>query len=86
MRRLAEVLRVAALRIRREEPGLRGGDFEWIDAGEQVLAFHRGDGFVNVTNLGPDPVALPPHRALVLTSRPLEDGRLPSDSTAWLAS
>ncbi len=76
----------AALRVRREEPGLGDGDLEWIESGEQVLAFHRGEGFVSVTNFGPDPVALPPHRALILTSRPLQDGRLPSDSTAWLAS
>jgi alpha-glucosidase len=49
-----------------------------------VLAFARGDGFVNVTNLSDRPTALPVHREVLLRSSELVDGQLAPDSTAWL--
>jgi alpha-glucosidase len=73
-----------ALRLRRAEGGLGDGPFAWLDAPEGVLAFSRGDRFVCVTNLSGGPVALPENTAILLSSRPLDAGLLPPDSTAWL--
>ena len=74
----------ALLRLRRLEPDLEAGAFRWLDAPDGVLAFARGERFVSVTNLSPVPVDLPSHGEVLLTSEPLEDGRLPTDTTAWL--
>jgi len=76
----------AALAIRRAEPALGDGGLDWLATDPEVLAFRRGEDFVSVTNLGDRPVVLPAHRDVILTSRPLEDGLLPTDSTAWLRS
>ncbi|GAA1419522.1 glycoside hydrolase family 13 protein [Streptomyces thermospinosisporus] len=48
-----------------------------------VLQFDRGDGWRCVANLSGEPVSLPAGEVL-LTSAPLEDGRLGPDTTAWL--
>jgi alpha-glucosidase len=56
----------------------------WIDSAPGVLAFSRGMGFAHVTNLSDAPVELPSHTRLLLTSEPLENGLLPTDSSAWL--
>lgn len=62
----------------------KGVGLTWCPAPDTVLAFRRGATFQNVTNLGPDPVPLPP-ADVVLTSSPLaSDGSLPPDTTAWL--
>jgi alpha-glucosidase len=38
-----------------------------------------------MTNLGPEPVALPAGAQVLLSSAPLDaDGALPTDVTAWL--
>jgi alpha-glucosidase len=37
-----------------------------------------------VVNISAEPVALPPHYELLLTSVPLESGFLPPDAAAWL--
>lgn len=71
------------LRARRAEPALGDGPFAWLDAGPDVLAFVRGD-LACVVNTGPDAVDLPPHADVLLTSDPLERGRLPRDTAAWL--
>ncbi|WP_214404586.1 glycoside hydrolase family 13 protein [Pseudonocardia lacus] len=71
----------AALRIRRAE--LPGRPMRWLPGDPAVLAFTRGDTFSCVVNLGPDPVALPPGDVL-LASGDLVDGRLPTDTAAWL--
>jgi alpha-glucosidase len=78
-----------ALSIRRSHPALGDGELIWIESpgssqDSDVLAFSRGLGFVSVTNLSGAPVELPPYTRLLLTSTPLENGLLPSDSTAWL--
>ena len=74
----------AALRIRRSEPGLGDGALTWRPADPGVLAFERGAGFINVTNLSNAAVPLPPHRAVLLASDDVSDGHLPPDATAWL--
>jgi alpha-glucosidase len=54
----------------------------WIDADAGVLAFRRGD-VACIVNLSPGPVQLPAG-AVLSTSGPLDEGRLPVDSAAWV--
>jgi alpha-glucosidase len=76
-----------AIRLRRDLVGESGEDFDWIAGlAPEVLAFRRGDSFVCVVNTGDTPVALPAHERVLLASAPLENGRLPGDSAAWLRS
>ena len=80
----------SGLALRRDLPELGAGTLTWDEPGtrpqmgEHVVAFRRGDGFLSVTNLGRQPVALPAHREILLASERLEGGRLPADTTAWL--
>jgi alpha-glucosidase len=73
-----------ALRIRKREPALGDGSLTWLRSDPTALVFRRGDDFVNVTNLGAEPVPLPDHDRILLASAPLIGGMLPPDSTAWL--
>ena len=50
---------------------------------DDVLWFERPGGWQSITNFGASPVDLPEGEVLV-TSAPLEGGRLPSATTAWL--
>ncbi|HSK28031.1 MAG TPA: glycoside hydrolase family 13 protein [Jiangellales bacterium] len=75
-----------ALRLRRELEALGDGTMRWLDIGPGVLAFRRDPGFVCVTNIGAVPVELPAHERVLVSSAPLEDGRLPVDASAWLAT
>ena len=80
----------AALRIRK----LSDDELSWHEtaaqgayaavAAERVLAFSRPGGFSCVLNLSEAAVPLPPHNELLLASGPLDDGRLPPDTAAWL--
>ncbi len=72
-----------AIEVRRTEPGLGDGPLTWVDAGEGVLAFTRGD-VLCLVNLGVEPIDLPPHDDVLLLSGPLEAGRLPRDTAGWL--
>ena len=74
----------AALHVRRADPALGDGPFEWIDAEPTTLAFWRGDDFISITNFAAHPLALPEGAEWVLGSEELVDGKLPPDSTAWL--
>jgi alpha-glucosidase len=73
-----------ALRIRRAEPDMGDGSMAWLELGDGVLAFRRGDRFVSVSNLSTEPVGLPPHGGILLASANIVDGLLPEDATAWL--
>ncbi|MDX3659989.1 glycoside hydrolase family 13 protein [Streptomyces sp. ID05-26A] len=73
----------SVLARRRTEPGLRGESFDWVDLGPDAIAFRRDD-VVCVVNFGPDPLPLPPHHEVLLTSAPLDGTRLPTDAAAWL--
>lgn len=72
-----------ALALRRTTPGLADAPVRWLDADPEVLAFRRGS-FGCVVNLGPEPTALPPHSAVLLSSAPLRAGRLGPDDAVWL--
>ena len=54
----------------------------WLSEPEGVLAFRRGD-VGCVVNLSPGPVQLPAGTVLI-TSGPLDGGRLPVDTAAWI--
>ena len=73
-----------ALRIRRRIPAMTEGDFAWVDAGDGVLSFSRGTGFLCVINLSSAPIELPEHDSILLSSTQLVSGRLPPDSCVWL--
>jgi alpha-glucosidase len=73
-----------ALRIRRRIPAMTESDFAWVDAGDDVLSFSRGPGFLSVTNLSDSPIELPDHDSILLSSMQLVSGRLPPDSCVWL--
>jgi alpha-glucosidase len=50
---------------------------------KNVLHFVRPNGWHSVTNFGTKPVVLPKGQVL-LSSLPLENGKLPADATAWI--
>ena len=88
----------AALRLRRDNPALglgadlglgapTGGGIRWLDSPADALLFARDPGFLFAANLGGRPLPLPPHREVLLASRPLTPGNaLPRDTAVWLAS
>jgi alpha-glucosidase len=72
-----------ALRIRGDRLG--DGTLTWLPQGDDdVLAFLRDSGLTCVVNLGPEPVRLPPHETVLLSSGPLAGDTLPADTAAWL--
>ncbi|MGW1601370.1 glycoside hydrolase family 13 protein [Streptomyces eurythermus] len=73
-----------ALRLRRKL--LNGETLTWTpNAPDGVLDFTRTEAWRSVTNLGTEPVPLPPGEVL-LSSTPLPGGGvLPPDTTVWLA-
>ena len=74
-----------ALHLRRAEPALGDGDLRWIDAGDRVLAFDRGDTFRCMVNLSPKPVTLPAGaRVLLASTLPDAADVLLPDTAAWL--
>ncbi|MFB0835765.1 glycoside hydrolase family 13 protein [Arthrobacter halodurans] len=59
-------------------------ELEWLeDPAPGVLHFRRPGGWHSVTNFGADPVGLPAGSVL-LSSAPLDGGRLPANTTAWV--
>jgi alpha-glucosidase len=74
----------AALRLRHDVPGLQGEEFHWRESPSGVLDFERGSGFRCIVNISGDPVDLDDRWQVLLASGPVADGRLPSDTAAWL--
>ncbi|MGA1610093.1 MAG: alpha-amylase family glycosyl hydrolase [Candidatus Nanopelagicaceae bacterium] len=71
-----------ALAIRATEEGLGDGPMTWLDLGENVLAFARPGNFLCIVNFGEE-IPLPPGDPL-LSSAPLNQGRLPRDTALWM--
>lgn len=71
----------SALKLRRELAVTES--FEWVASDETVLHFTRGGGWQSITNFGVDSVKIPAGRVLAV-SGPLDDGLLPTDTTAWV--
>jgi alpha-glucosidase len=55
----------------------------WRASGPDILHFERPGGWQCITNLGADPIELPPGE-LVLASGPIADRTLRQDTAAWL--
>ena len=58
-------------------------ELEWLELGDDVLAFRRGSGVICVVNFGAEPVALPAGEVLV-ASLPGDHPTLPHDAAVWL--
>jgi len=74
-----------ALAMRREH--LTSGDLEWLEGPAGTLLFRRsgrGSSVLCAVNLGDGPADLPAYDTLLVSSEPLENGRLPRDAAAWL--
>jgi len=68
----------------RRTHALGTGSLEWIDEyGDDVVAFRNGAVTV-IANVGSTPLELPTDATVLLTSSPLEDGAVGSDTTVWL--
>jgi alpha-glucosidase len=74
----------AAVRIRREHPGLGSGPMTWLDAPDGALAAEREGGFVLVVNVRAPAFPLPRHDTVLLASGPIDGSLLPPDTTVWL--
>ena len=73
----------AALAIRKSETGLGDGPMSWIEVGENAIAFTRPGNFACYVNFGKE-FALPEGAEALLSSGPLNQGKLPTDTAAWL--
>jgi alpha-glucosidase len=79
----------SALSLRRTLPGLGDGRLTWVEAGQDLLAFHREPGFACVVNLGDKPAQvadglLPAGAVVALASGPIDaDGRIPGATAVW---
>ncbi len=76
----------AAAGVRRAHPALGAGGMRWLAAPAGCLVLARDPGFVCAVNLGAAQAPLPAHREVLLASGPLDGGRLPPDTAAWLAT
>ncbi len=75
----------AALAVRRSHPALGDGELVWDgSAPTEVLAFDRDPGFACWVNLSEVAVPLPAGAEVLLSSGPVQDGRLGVDQTVWL--
>ena len=74
----------AALRLRREEPSLGGGELRWLASPRGTLVFARDPGVVCAVNLRDTPVSLPPYGEVLLSSTDLDVAEcLPPNAAAW---
>ena len=71
----------SGLKLRRALLG--DGALTWLDSPADVLTFRR-ENLTCIVNLSADPIDLPPYDELLISSVPLDAGRLPSDATAWV--
>jgi alpha-glucosidase len=74
----------AGLHARRLAPWGSDPELSWLDYGDDVIAFSRGERFSCLVNFGPDPVELPTGVDVLLGSAELVGNALPQDTTVWL--
>ncbi|BBX42705.1 alpha-amylase family glycosyl hydrolase [Mycobacterium simiae] len=73
-----------ALGLRRQRSEFDGDELQWLSASADGLAFRRtAGGLICALNTGARPMPLPSGE-VILSSAPLVDGRLPTDTAAWL--
>ncbi len=56
----------------------------WLDHGDQVIAFARGERFSCIVNFGSEPVALPAGAEVLVSSAELIGATVGQDTTVWL--
>ena len=71
-----------ALEIRKSLSGLGDGPMSWVDAPDHVVAFSRPGDFYCYLNLGAD-FKLPQAAKVLVSSSPIENGVLPTDTAVW---
>jgi len=71
-----------ALHLRRVLPELRTDDHTWLDLGDEVIAFTRGDRFSCIVNFGDERVDAPAGEVLIASGS--IDGGIPRDTAAWI--
>jgi alpha-glucosidase len=74
----------AGLRIRRQAPWGVGSQLRWLDYGDDVIAFTRGEGFLCLVNFGSPPLELPAGADVLVVSAELVGDKLSQDTTVWL--
>lgn len=74
----------AGLRIRRQARWGAGSQLSWLDYGDDVIAFTRGEGFLCIVNFGSQPLELPAGADVLMGSADLVGDRLSQDTTVWL--
>jgi alpha-glucosidase len=73
-----------ALRTRRAVTADLPDQVTLLDSAPETLALLRGGGLVCVLNCGTQPAPVPVEAGpLIVSSTPLQDGRLPADAAAW---
>jgi len=72
-----------ALTTRSSEEGFRQGQMTWLATTQEVLAFKRGNNIACYLNFGKC-YSLPEGAKVLLSSAPIVDHTLPTDSAAWL--
>ncbi|NNN08686.1 MAG: alpha-glucosidase, partial [Acidimicrobiaceae bacterium] len=72
-----------ALKVRRESKFSLFDNFEWVELGEDVLAFDRGD-IRCIVNFGATSLTLAPDALVVVASADVSAGKLPTDVGVWL--
>jgi alpha-glucosidase len=71
------------LSIRRQAPWGEQSELEWLEYGDEVIAFTRGERFVCIVNFGSDPIELPEAAEVLVASAVLERSAVPQDTTVW---
>ncbi len=74
----------AGLSIRRQAPWGDDSGLRWLDYGDEVIAFARGEHFACVVNFGKEPIELPAAADVLVASGALEAGAVPQDTTVWI--
>jgi alpha-glucosidase len=74
----------AGLQARREAPWGTTSELRWLDYGDDVIAFARGERFSCIVNFGPQPVELPAGADVLVQSAELDGDALPQDTAVWL--
>lgn len=59
---------------------------EWVDYGEDILAFKRPNGWMTVVNFGKNNFQLPPGEILMSSDVDLQSRELPSEATVWMTT
>ncbi len=81
----------STLELYRAALNLRAGlqtieEIEWLELGDEVIAFRRPNGWTSITNFGANPIALPTGEVLLRTDGLPGAASLASESTVWLRS